>query len=414
MSRRSNKSSQISNSRFYELLGVEKNASDDDLKKAYRRLAMRYHPDKCSEDGAAEKFQEIQAAYEVLSNSEKRQVYDKYGEEGIKEGMDGSRGGGMPGGFPFSSFFGGAFGGGGRETGVRRGEDAMHSLSVSLEDLYNGKTSRLSMSKNVICAPCKGKGGEGVRTCTGCGGNGIRVVNRSMGFMQMQQQISCPDCSGEGEMIKSRCTVCRGNKTVRETKTLEVHIEKGMVHGQKITFEGEGDQTPGILPGSVIIVLQQKEHTRFKREGENLHVTHFINLVEALCGFQFVFNHLDQRKLLIQQTPGQVIKPGDIKSVANEGFPNWKRPFDKGYLFIKFDVQFPDSLPPRVLQNLEVLLPSRAQVTYIEDEVYHCQLQSVDPAAHQARSSRRQATDEDDDDDPGMQGGPQRVQCAQS
>lgn len=401
----------VSNKRYYELLGVEKDVNDDDLKKAHRRLAMRYHPDKCSEEGAAEKFQEIQAAYDVLSNAEKRQIYDKYGEEGLKEGMAerGGGGGGMQ-GFPFSSFFGG-----GREPrGQRRGEDAVHSLSVSLEDLYNGKTSRLSMSKNVICTPCKGKGGDGVRKCPGCGGNGIRVVNRSMGFMQMQQQISCPDCSGEGEIIKTRCNVCRGNKTVRETKTLEVHIEKGMTHGQRITFEGEGDQTPGIMPGSVIIVLQQKEHARFKREGENLHVTHTINLVEALCGFKFVFLHLDQRKLLIESGAGQVIKPGDVKSVANEGFPTWKRPFDKGYLFIKFDVQFPDAIPSRVQQSLEALLPPRSAVSYDDSEVYHCALQNVDPASQATRPTRRQATDDDDDDDASHHEGGQRVQCAQS
>merc|ERR1712088_140402 len=187
-------------------------------------------------------------AYEVLSNSEKRRLYDMHGEQGIKEG--------------------GAGGGGGGPRGPRRTKNLMHQLSVSLEDMYKGTTRKLALQKNVICTDCEGLGGrEGAaQRCPNCRGTGMQVRVQQLGPGMMQQiQSVCHECQGQGERIdpKHRCKTCNGRKVTRERKILEVSVEKGMEDGQKITFSGEGDQEPGLEPGDIIIVLDEKEHPNF-------------------------------------------------------------------------------------------------------------------------------------------------------
>lgn len=398
--------------RFYKLLGVEKNATQDELRSAHRKLALKYHPDRCKEEGAGEKFAEIQSAYDILSDPQKRSVYDQVGEEGIKEGA-----GAQSHRHPFESFFGGGGGGGDDDDGVQRGEDVAHALNVTLQDLYNGKTSKLQMTKSVICSTCDGKGGSNPKKCRGCDGKGVRIVLQSLGPMQVQQRVICPDCQGDKTVVDNKCTQCNGKKTVRESKQMEVHVEKGMKHGQKITFQGEADQTPGIQPGNVVIVLQQKDNDQFKREGDDLHITRSVTLVEALCGFKFVLEHLDKRKLLIEHHgDGECICPGDVRCVLNEGMPKWKSGgFEKGNLFIKFEVQFPQRLAAPIRQNLETLLGQvRAPISYDKDEVYECNLIKMDPNRQTQGARRGEAYEQGGDEDEGQSGGPQRVQCAQS
>ncbi|KAL5684063.1 hypothetical protein ACJX0J_010448, partial [Zea mays] len=302
------------NTRYYEILGVSKDASQDDLKKAYRKAAIKNHPDK---GGDPEKFKELAQAYEVLSDPEKREIYDQYGEDALKEGMGG--GGGMHDPFDiFQSFFGGGspFGGGGSSRGrrQRRGEDVVHPLKVSLEDLYNGTSKKLSLSRSVLCSKCNGKGSKSGASsrCAGCQGSGFKVQIRQLGPGMIQQmQHPCNECKGSGETIsdKDRCPQCKGDKVVQEKKVLEVFVEKGMQNGQKITFPGEADEAPDTVTGDIIFVLQQKEHPKFKRKGDDLFYEHTLTLTESLCGFQFVVTHLDNRQLLIKSNPGEVVKP---------------------------------------------------------------------------------------------------------
>ncbi|CAO2602153.1 DnaJ homolog subfamily A member 2 [Lemmus lemmus] len=228
----------------------------------------------------------------------------------------------------------------------------MHPLKVSLEVLYNGKTIKLQLSKNVLCSACSGQGGKSgaVQKGSACRGRGVRIMIRQLapGMVQQMQSV-CSDCNGEGEVIneKDRCKKCEGKKVIKEVKILEVHVDKGMKHGQRITFTGEADQAPGVEP-----------------DGNDLHMTYKIGLVEALCGFQFTFKHLDARQIVVKYPPGKVIEPGCARVVRGEGTPQYRNPFEKGDLYIKFDVQFPENnwINPDKLSELEDLLPSRPEV----------------------------------------------------
>lgn len=282
---------------------------------------MKYHPDK--NPNAGERFKEISHAYEVLSDDQKRNIYDNYGEEGLS-----GEGAGMGAGSAeelFAQFFGGGLGGGmfgnggGAPRGPRKGRDLVHALKVTLEDLYKGKVSKLALQKTVLCAKCKGKGGKegSIKTCKGCNGTGQKIVMRQMGPMIQRFQALCPDCNGEGETIpaKDKCKECNGKKVINERKVLNVHVDKGMQEGQRITFAGEADQAPNTIPGDVIFVIETKEHARFQRKGDDLFYQAKIDLVTALVGGQFSVEHLDDRFLKVDILKGEVIRPGMFSPV---------------------------------------------------------------------------------------------------
>ncbi|KAK3907246.1 DnaJ-like protein subfamily A member 2 [Frankliniella fusca] len=398
---------------LYEILGVPKTASDTDIKKAYRKLAKEFHPDKNPDAG--DKFKEISFAYDVLSDAKKRQIYDRHGLQGLQE--SGGEGPGFGGHDIFSHLFGGGlFGGmGGMGMGGRgryQGEDTKHTLKVSLEDLYKGKTSKLQLSRNKICTTCKGKGSKsGVNyTCRHCRGKGYQIQFKPIvGGMSAQVNVKCTECNGEGQTIPEgeKCGSCRGKKVVIETKILEVNITKGMEDGARITFWGQGDEQPGMEVGDVVIILQQKPHERFQRSDCDLFMTHTISLTEALCGFQFIVKHLDGRDLVVKHPPGQIIKPGDVKGIPNEGMPLEKSPFEHGNLFIKFEVAFPSNNFADIekLKMLEGVLPPRPEFSMpIGDNVEEVCLQEYDP-----NDRRSHATSRGDSDDE--EGGTSRIQC---
>jgi len=248
--------------------------------------------------------------------------------------------------------------------------------------------------------------------CTVCRGSGMQVRIQQLGPGMMQQiQSMCGECQGQGERIdpKLRCKKCNGRKVNRERKILEVSVDKGMSDGQKITFAGEGDQEPGLEPGDIIIVLDEKEHATYKRSGIDLIHTMNISLTDALCGLKKTITTLDDRTLVIQTVPGEVIKTGDLKCVFGEGMPTYRNPFEKGKLIIQFKVDFPESLPPEVAENLATILPSREE-PMIPDDHEEVNLNDYDPESERRHNHGHGMYDDDDEGGPGGQG--PGVSCA--
>lgn len=366
---------------------------------------------------AGDKFKEISHAYEILSDPEKRQMYDQYGEEGLNGGPGM---GGMDAEDLFSQLFGGGFGGGGRRgpSGPRRGKDMVHALKVSLEDLFNGKTSKLALQKHILCPKCEGKGGKdgAVQKCKTCNGQGIRLITRQMGPMIQQMQQPCSDCQATGEIIneKDRCQHCRGKKVIGEKKILEVHIDKGMRDGQKITFSGEGDQAPNIIPGDIIIVIDEKPHPHFKRQGDDLVYEAKIDLLTALAGGKFAIPHLDDRVLMVSILPGEAIKANEVKVVPNEGMPAY-RTHTRGHLFVKFTVDFPEPnwTTPEKIAQLESILPPRPDVPTNFGDKHTEEVVMADAAGYQSSSRQGNQFHDGYEDEDDHQGAGPGVQCAQ-
>lgn len=409
----------VKDTKFYDTLGVDPSATEAQLKTAYKKSALKYHPDKNPNNPeAAETFKDITKAYEVLSDSQQRSIYDQLGEEGL-EGGGGA--GGMGAEDLFAQFFGGGggfggmFGGGMRDTGPKKARTIHHVHKVNLEDIYRGKVSKLALQKSVICSTCDGRGGKdgAVKSCTGCNGSGMKTMMRQMGPMIQRFQTVCPDCNGEGEIIreKDRCRNCHGKKTVVERKVLHVHVDRGVKNGHKIEFRGEGDQLPGVMPGDVVFEIEQKPHPRFQRKDDDLFYHAEIDLLTALGGGTLNIEHLDERWLSVTIAPGEVITPGAIKVIKGQGMPSFRH-HDHGNLYIQFDVKFPEKDDLQNLNLLEQVLPPRKEQAQAPSDamVEDFELEDVEgDGGSQARAHGAAGMDDDDDDVPP---GAERVQCA--
>jgi molecular chaperone DnaJ len=274
---------------FYEVLGVAKNASEAELKKAYRRLAMKHHPDRNPDNKEAEeKFKEAKEAYETLNDPQKRAAYDQFGHAGVDSSMGGG-GGGFGGGASFSDIFsdifGGGFGGGGGGGPQSyRGADLRYNLSLSLEDAVSGTTVKIRVPTMVKCEPCNGSGakkGTSPETCSTCAGHG--QVRMQQGFFSVQQ--TCPDCRGTGKQIKEPCPSCRGQGRVQENKTLSVKVPAGVDNGDRIRLSGEGEAGEhGGPPGDLYVQMVVKPHDIFERQDNNLICEVPIDMVTATLG----------------------------------------------------------------------------------------------------------------------------------
>jgi len=387
----------VDTTKLYDVLGVEKDADPKTIKKAYRKLCLKHHPDK---GGDEHTFKEINAAYEILSDEKKRELYDQYGLEGVEqEGGPGGPGGGED---LFSMFFGG---GRGRSSGPRKGPSINHPLRVSLNDLYNGKTVKLAINRKVIV----GESSE----CGPCRGQGSVMEMRQIGpGMITQMQRPCGECNGQGYKAKTK----------NERKVIEVHVEKGAMNNQKIQYRGMADEVPGRETGDVNFIVQEKEHDLFKRKGADLLIMQDISLNQALTGFSLRFNHLDGRDVIIKTKPGEVIQsetkdPDSGRSmpymmmVPNEGMPSRGNPFVKGNLYVVFHIDFPKTLSKSVTAKLRDLLPdANMEEEYDASEVEEHFMVAAD-LRHFGKGGAELAGGEyDSDDEDGQQG----VQCQQS
>jgi molecular chaperone DnaJ len=282
---------------YYEVLGVPKNATEDDIKKAYRKLAMKHHPDRNQGDGAKaaeEKFKEAKEAYEMLSDGQKRAAYDQYGHAGVDPNMGGARGGGPEGFGGFAEAFGDIFGdifgagGGGRRGGggqqVYRGSDLSYAMEITLEEAAFGKDTQIRIPSWDTCDTCHGTGakpGTSPKTCTTC--NGAGTVHMRQGFFSIQQ--TCPHCHGTGKIIPDPCIACNGAGKIKRQKTLEVKIPAGINEGMRIRSAGNGEPgTNGGPPGDLYIEIRVKAHEIFERDGDDLHCTVPVGLTTAALG----------------------------------------------------------------------------------------------------------------------------------
>lgn len=347
----------VDTTKLYTILGVAKDCPQKDLRKAYLRKAQKEHPDK---GGNAEKFKEIQKAYDILGTEEKRQIYDEYGEEGVENG-----GGGHD--DMMSQFFGG---GRRQQRGPQKSPSSKHEFPVSLEDLYKGKTTKIAVKKHAY------------------------------------------ELDPHGQYQTNRGQ--RMSRTM-EKKKVDLTIDRGMMEGQKIVLTGEGDSVPGMSPGDTILVITEKKHPIFKRQGCDLVMTKKINLFEALSGTSFNIVALDGRMLTVKTQPGQCLQPGSTMQIKDEGMPVYRQPFTKGCIFVKFEVEFPEAvnIAQNDLAQLSSILGQTASASVVEaqDEDDLCLLEDIDMDAARERERTRSSYEPEEADEGPGQGG---VQCQQS
>ena len=281
---------------YYEVLGVQKNASDDDIKKAYRKLAMKFHPDRNPDNkDAEEKFKEGKEAYEILTDADKRAAYDQFGHAGVNP-QAGMGGGAGFGGFAdaFSDIFGDIFGGGAqRRDRVYRGADLRYNLEITLEEAARGSETKIRIPTLEECETCHGSGakpGTQPQTCPTCGGHG--QVRMQQGFFSVQQ--TCPHCGGSGKIVQEPCTTCHGQGRVKKHKTLSVKIPAGVDEGDRIRLAGEGEAgVNGGPPGDLYVQIHLKAHAIFQREGDDLHCEMPVSFATAALGGEIEIPTLD-------------------------------------------------------------------------------------------------------------------------
>jgi len=346
---------------YYEVLGVARNASEADIKKAYRRLAMKHHPDRNPDDKSAEaKFKEANEAYEILANAQKRAAYDQFGHAGVDPSMAaGARGGGFQGaagsasfadifGDVFGDIFGGG-GGGGRRGQVYRGADLRYNLELSLEEAVRGTEVRIRVPTLETCDTCHGSGakaGTSATSCATCGGHG--QVRMQQGFFSIQQ--TCPACRGSGKVIKSPCDTCHGQGRIQATKTLSVKVPAGVDEGDQIRLAGEGEAGESGGPaGDLYVQVRLKPHDLFKRDGDDLHCEMPISFATAVLGGEVEIPTLDGRASLKIPAATQT---GKVFRLRGKGVRN-VRSHETGDLYCHASVETPVNLNKRQKELLE-------------------------------------------------------------
>lgn len=330
---------------YYEILSVSRNASEDEIKKSYRRLAMKYHPDRNSSNKESEeKFKEIKEAYEILTDSRKRAAYDQFGHAAM-DGGAGGFGGAGPGGMNFGDIFGDMFGDifGGRAGaggGPQRGNDLHFALDITLEDAVFGKTAEITIPTLVACEECHGSGarkGSSPVVCSDCGGHG--QVRMQHGFFTVQQ--TCPSCQGKGRRIQDPCAQCHGRGRRKQNKKLSVKIPKGVDTGDRIRLSGEGEAgETGAPAGDLYIQVQVQQHVLFERDGKNLYCEVPISFVTAAVGGELEVPALNGRVKL--KVPAET-QSGKIFRVKGMGVPS-VRGGDQGDLMCKVQIETPVNL----------------------------------------------------------------------
>ncbi|AMD18574.1 HBL328Cp [Eremothecium sinecaudum] len=352
---------------YYAILGVNKGATDKEIKSAYRQLSKKYHPDKNPGDESAHHhFIEVGEAYEALSDPEKRKIYDQFGAEALKNGGGGA-GGGPNGGFhdPFDIFeqmFGGGAGGGGFHSGGRMRKQKGQSLQVqdeiTLKQYYHGTTVEFGLAMNDFCDHCQGSGSEDgkVERCAQCNGRGIVIQVIRQGFMTQQIQQMCPKCEGNGEVIQHKCKVCQGAKVVRKNKNFSAQVPAGAPRDYVAVKHGQAEKSPNTEPGDLYIKVVEAGHGNmgYRRRGQDLFRTEVLSLKEALQGgWTRSIEFLDPEKTVeISRKSGRTVQNGEVERI-----PGFGMPIDDGRRFGDLFIDY------------VVLLPGKYDQAFLRDEL---------------------------------------------
>ena len=342
---------------YYEVLGVPKNANADEIKKAYRKAAIKYHPDKNPGDKEAEeKFKEAAEAYDVLSNEEKRARYDKFGHAGMSGAAGGAGGfGGFGGGFSmediFSQFgdifgghFGGGFGGARGGRSVNRGSDIRVRIKLTLAEIVNGTTKKIKVNKDVVCEKCGGSGAKDASshaTCSTCNGSGYVVTVQNTFFGRMQSQSVCPTCGGEGKVVTAKCDRCAGEGCVRDSEVIEIQVPAGVGEGMALTVSGKGNAARrGGINGDLIVVIEEEHSAELVRDGNNLIHNLNITVATAILGGEVEVPTVEG-KAKIKIAPGT--HAGKVLRLRGKGIPDVNG-YGRGDIMVVVDITIPTSL----------------------------------------------------------------------
>jgi chaperone protein DnaJ len=380
--------SNLSSEDYYEILGVPKTADERELKKAFHKLSLKWHPDKNppeKHEEATEAFKKISEAYEVLSDGDKRKRYDQFGKEGLQGGPDAGPGGfhfnfggmGVGGMNPFEQMFGGMFGGGGQRQSQYsgKGPSKVQEIGITIADMMNGATKRIRITRKVRCSDCAGNGtksGKSNSACSGCSGRGIKIRVMRMGPNQiMQQQSQCDECRGTGKVISDadKCHGCRGEKSVSSETIMNIEIPKGSRDGDRYEIPNGADWADGMSEaGDIILVYREERREDMRRIGNDYVVRISILLSEALCGCKIPMSHPNGMTIIVESK--DIIKPGQTRRVKGLGFYD-KDKKETGDMVLEFDIVFPDKLDPPRDEFIYKLLPKRKEDTGLNDAIVY-------------------------------------------
>ena len=349
---------------YYKILGVNRTATPDEIKQAYRKLSKKYHPDVNKEPGAEDKFKEAASAYEILSDKDKRSNYDRFGNGNQNQGNQnqGNPFGGQGHGFSpqdifeqFGDIFGNSFNQRYQQKRQNKGSDLRMKVELSIDDILKGSTKKLKYKRQDKCDPCQGKGGSDVRDCMPCKGSGQRTVLQNTQFGQIRHQSVCPDCRGSGKIVTNKCNICKGDGTVVREQVVDAEIPAGVSNGMSLVMNGFGNHIRDGIAGDLQIIVEEIKESYFVRELNNIIVEKKISVIDAIIGSVVIVKtpHGDISIIIESGT-----EHGKVVRITGKGIPDVQHGL--GDLYVKISIKIPKSISPEEKKILEGLKKSNS------------------------------------------------------